>query len=1005
MRTVPPGRILAAPSVPAPRASRHPESLLSDILAKLRDALGDRYQVDREIGAGGAATVYLATDLRHDRQVAIKVFRPELAESLGVERFTREIHLAAALQHPHILTVHDSGAANGLLYYVMPYVEGESLRARIEREGGLPVPDVIRILREVADALSFAHQHGVVHRDIKPDNVLLMGRHVLVADFGVAKAISVATEGQALTMTGIALGTPAYMSPEQAAADPHVDHRADLYALGALGYELLTGEPPFVRRTAQQVIAAHMTEAAPSVASRRPAVPPALDALIARCLAKQPADRPQSADEVVAELERLATPGATVTAATPAAPSVRAGARRFVLAGAVVVAIAAAWFALARMRSGGGALDANVVAVLPFEFSATPDIEYLREGIVNVLEANLTGEGGPRAVASQTSIAEWKRRGGDKKVLGEDEARAAARALGAGSLIRGSIVGTASNVIVSATLAPLTPGAKSVVARQSGPSDSIASIASRLATQLMTLRAGEGAERTASLQAVPPAALRAYLEGQHAYRDARYGDAVAAFSKALAVDSTFALAAMSHAMASGFNVTTYGTSPGYAIAYRHRDKLAARDLTLLEMAVPGQFRGRAMSGQEVMEVRERLVGSIPDRPEAWYLIGDSYLHYGTAYGYTREESAVRAESAIRKALALDPGIEYLRGHLADARLFAGDEAGYVRVVDSLDLQVPYHRFTRAIVAGDSAEVRRMAPQFDAMDSNLLMYVGLYASAAGAVRIADTVFRKVLARPADVAERAGLLGAMHQMYMLTGQLSAARTASERLRALDERGGPPDPDLDIYEAILAEGDSAAAARAVAFLERTTDLSRAPTASNRVSAWLIGVWAAHRGDSTKAATSIRYLDALAAQRDTTDGGGRSRLYAEVLRIINRSSAPPREVVERADSMLHDGPPVGQARAPMNIVVARSWERLGDARRAARAIARIPTMDPNTFPLLGPAMRDQGRMALAVGDTAWATSTWRQYLRWRTNADPAQQEADGAIRARLLQLESAKR
>src|SRR6188508_995940 len=258
-------------------------SLIAD---RLTAALGDRYRIERELGAGGMATVYLAQDLKHDRQVAVKVLREELSASLGKERFLREIKVAAALQHPHILPLYDSGAADNLLFYVMPYVDGPSLRDKLAKEGELPIPEAVRILRDIADALTEAHRHGVVHRDLKPENVMLRGRHALVMDFGVAKALSEATGRQSLTTVGVALGTPTYMAPEQAVADPHVDHRADIYAFGVVGYELLTGEAPFVRRTAQQTIAAHMAEPAPRVSTRRPATPPALDSLIARCLEK-----------------------------------------------------------------------------------------------------------------------------------------------------------------------------------------------------------------------------------------------------------------------------------------------------------------------------------------------------------------------------------------------------------------------------------------------------------------------------------------------------------------------------------------------------------------------------------------------------------------------------------------------------------------------------------------------------------------------------------------------
>jgi serine/threonine-protein kinase len=289
---------------------------VSDPVDRLSAALAGRYELVRELGAGGMATVYLADDVRHRRKVAIKVLRPELAASLGPERFLREIEVAAQLTHPHILPLHDSGAVDGFLFYVMPYIDGESLRARLDRVGELPITEAVRILREVADALSHAHSMGVVHRDIKPDNVMLSGRHALVMDFGVAKAVSEATGKNSLTTAGVALGTPTYMAPEQAAADPHLDHRVDIYALGAMGYELLAGRPPFTGRTPQEVLGMHVTQAPDPVDRYRPGTPPALVEIIMRCLAKRPSDRWQSADELVERLEPLATPSGGITPTT-----------------------------------------------------------------------------------------------------------------------------------------------------------------------------------------------------------------------------------------------------------------------------------------------------------------------------------------------------------------------------------------------------------------------------------------------------------------------------------------------------------------------------------------------------------------------------------------------------------------------------------------------------------------------------------------------------------------
>jgi serine/threonine-protein kinase len=315
---------------------------------RLNTALEGRYRLERTLGQGGMATVYLAEDLKHHRNVAVKVLREDLSASVGAARFLREIEIAAQLQHPNILPLLDSGDAGGLLFYVMPYVEGQSLRERLRRGGELPVGEAIRLLVEIVDALAYAHEHGVVHRDIKPDNVMLTGRHALVTDFGVAKAVSEATGSDGITSMGVALGTPAYMAPEQAVADPHIDQRADIYALGVLGYELLTGTTPFAGVTPQQVLAAHITEDPAPVTKHRPGVPEPLATAVMRCLQKRPADRWQTAGELLVALEPLATPsgGTTPAIATPGTMRRRGTARRALGSAALAVALVAAGWQL-----------------------------------------------------------------------------------------------------------------------------------------------------------------------------------------------------------------------------------------------------------------------------------------------------------------------------------------------------------------------------------------------------------------------------------------------------------------------------------------------------------------------------------------------------------------------------------------------------------------------------------------------------------------------------------
>jgi tetratricopeptide (TPR) repeat protein/tRNA A-37 threonylcarbamoyl transferase component Bud32 len=329
---------------------------MAELSDRLHAALGDNYRILRELGGGGMSRVFLAEEVRLGRRVVIKVLPPDMAAGVNAERFEREIQLAASLQHPHIVQLLTAGANADLAYYVMPFIDGESLRAKLAREGALPMGEVLRILHNVVDALAYSHNHGVVHRDIKPDNVMLSGKHALVTDFGVAKAVSASSgDGHTnLTSLGIALGTPAYMAPEQAAADPRVDQRADIYAVGAMAYEMLCGRTPFVAPTPQGMLAAHIAEKPEPPVRYRNTIPPAMNELVLRCLEKNPADRIQTADEIAAQLTAMGTPtgGTTPISTEPistARQDAQAAVRRyapgrvaglFLFASAVVVGLA-----------------------------------------------------------------------------------------------------------------------------------------------------------------------------------------------------------------------------------------------------------------------------------------------------------------------------------------------------------------------------------------------------------------------------------------------------------------------------------------------------------------------------------------------------------------------------------------------------------------------------------------------------------------------------------------
>nr|MDQ3082650.1 serine/threonine protein kinase [Gemmatimonadota bacterium] len=359
--------------------------------------------------------VFLARDLELDRKIVIKVLPPDLSGAVSVDRFKREIQVSARLQHPHIVPVLTAASAGDILYYTMPFVDGESLGARISRVGALPAADCIAILRDAIRALAYAHRHGVVHRDIKPDNILLSEDSALVADFGIAKAVSAAAEtGSGLTTVGVSVGTPAYMAPEQSMGDPAVDHRADIYALGAVAYEMLTGAHPFAGKTPQQMIAAHIVEVPAHPSSRIPSMPEGLATLVMRCLEKDPLKRPQTADEMLAELDSAAT--SERVAATLRVGSRSRGWKRAAAGGVIAILLTAGGalafaprdqltIAVALMRRDAATLLPNRIIVTPFENeTGDPKLASLGTMAADWLAQALTSVGGIEVVDARTTL-------------------------------------------------------------------------------------------------------------------------------------------------------------------------------------------------------------------------------------------------------------------------------------------------------------------------------------------------------------------------------------------------------------------------------------------------------------------------------------------------------------------------------------------------------------------------------------------------------------------------
>jgi serine/threonine-protein kinase len=635
---------------------------MSDRFGQLQAPLAGHYAIERELGRGGMATVYLARDLRHDRPVALKVLHPELAATLGPERFQREIRLAARLQHPHILTVHDSGeipargAGPALLWFTMPYVEGETLRDRLSRERQLPLEDAIQIAREAAEALEYAHQHGVIHRDIKPENILLTGSHPLVADFGIARALG--GGGDRLTETGLAMGTPAYMSPEQATGSQDVDARTDVYALGCVLYEMLAGEPPFTGPTPQAILAKRFTGEVPSVRRVRPIVPESLDQAIARALAPVPADRFSSAAEFARALAPAATTAPVLTPLrTPvSAPPVRLLGRRPAFAMLMLgIAIGGgALFAWRRMRGGEENLGPKRIAVLPFENLGAPDQAYFADGITDEVRGKLTALQGLEVMA-RSSSNQYRKSAKSPRDIGQE--------LGVQYLLTGTVrwepgADGKGRVQVSPELIQVSTGA----AKWQQPFDAAltdvfqvqADIAGRVAQALNVALADSVRREIAQRPTTNEDAYNYYLRGQSYAERATLNVepqtmaiAQQMYEKAIGLDSGFALA--------------WARLSGVHLYFYRRD---ATDRTRMDLA-------RTAAG--------RAARLAPNLAESHIAVGE--------YAQTVDQNRDRAMAEYAAALKTEPNNAELRGTLAFSQFWRGQKdsaVANVRLAAELD---------------------------------------------------------------------------------------------------------------------------------------------------------------------------------------------------------------------------------------------------------------------------------------------------------------------------------
>jgi serine/threonine-protein kinase len=649
---------------------------MADLRAQLQEGLASAYAFERELGRGGMATVFLAQDLKHDRPVALKVLHPELAATLGPERFLREIKLAARLQHPHILSVYDSGETAGRLWFTMPYIEGESLRDRLRRERQLPIADAVRLTREAALALDFAHRHGAVHRDIKPENILLVDGQALVADFGIARAIGGGDER--LTETGLTLGTPAYMSPEQAAGDKGVDARTDIYSLAVVLYEMLAGEPPFTAPSAQAMMARRMLESPRPLRELRETVPEGVAQAVARALAKAPADRFATAAEFARALDEqgtrtVATPAAPTIASTPVATPAAPSRRRRVPLAALAL--------LLGLLIGGGALFAwrhthaeasaagneRRIAVLPFQNLGDTADAYFADGITDAVRGKLTALPAMLVTASNSS-AQYRGTTKTPQEIG--------RELGVDYLLVGTVrwqkgAGGASRVQVSPELIEVS----SAAAKWQQPFDAAltdvfqvqADIAGRVAD---ALDVAIGSRQQEVLETRPTrslAAYDAYLKGEAARQASTAAvsqrQAVGFYEQAVALDSGFVQAWVGLSVASALLYAN--GAPSVAVADRSRT--AAERALAIDPRAPGGYWGlggyyRLVTGDSKRAVEQYTKGLALSPSDADLLRG-----LGLA-----EQSLGQWDQAVehfRKSSRLDPRRLSTAGVLAEALLW------------------------------------------------------------------------------------------------------------------------------------------------------------------------------------------------------------------------------------------------------------------------------------------------------------------------------------------------
>ncbi|MDH5197105.1 MAG: serine/threonine protein kinase [Gemmatimonadota bacterium] len=989
-----------------------------EIRDRLRAALADRYEVGEEIGRGGMATVYRADDLRHGRHVAIKVLRPELAAALGQERFQREIAVAATLNHPHVLPLHDSGEADTLLFYVMPFVEGESLRDRLRRETQLSVTDAVAITRQVADALAYAHDRGIVHRDIKPENIMLSGQHAVVTDFGIARVFD-AEDVARLTSTGMAIGTPSYMSPEQIAGDSTLDRRADIYALGCVLYEMLMGEPPFGGPTAQVIMARHAVERVPSMRAVRETIPEPVEGAVRTALAKTPADRFPTAREFI---EALDVPLNTTTpAATAARPPGRRGqVLRWALPLAAVLLGLAAVLQWVPGPKGGVAVasDAELVAIMPFRLVGvvSPATASLVGGIPELLYVRLTGDPGPRAVSPATVNAALA--GGqmaDRSDLSLDDAIETATRLRAGRVLVGQVVATGEQVVISATLHAVPDGRE--VARTSditGPTDSLLQLVDRLTVELLLQGAGAG-QGLGDVVTTDFTALRAYLAGKAAFDRGRFAEAGRQFGAALDADSSFALAALGLATASRF-FRNPGERRGLELAWAARDRLGPRDRVYLT-ALAGPRYPAASSERARLYAWETAVDAHGDRLEARHLLGEALFHSGPWLGIAGLEQ--RAAAAFRRALDLDSMFAPAIAHLLDIAAVQGDTATVRRLagryfaIDSVGDLADFYRWRVAAAFADTATLAQVRARFPTMSPSALERIIAIAQLDG-TGMGDAVLAAGVLRDKSVSSRdvRWAYVKLREVALNRGRpLEAARIITEFRGA--EPTGQFDALGDVVEALYWGADGARAAAVVGERVPSADAPVPPGASAFDGRYFdicgVSLWRLAHGEYATIPAAIAKLRRVPRPLDEFQTGY-IEVCASVLETRLAAALGRPEVtvlLDHLDSLAQSGPQsTSWLVVAANLTVAELREAQGHLpaalAAARRRVSQYELGEPRVLVALATFLREEGRLAALTGDRVGAIRAYAHYLALRDDPEPSVAPEVERVRTALEHLRS---